>query len=186
MEIIESARRRRDARRMAEFHIRIFLRGFSDKGLMTERIGKNQIATLIYKVESRLFAFRKFGNPRFHDKLIGIKSHFFNRSPCRVNKVLIIGRGFIMQTNKPNLNLSSPSPQEAKEAATPKPITKERATVRNLFFMILSPYVRDFFTGLNFNAFVFLYFVFCIDAFSFCQSQTAPVLSNRYYRNAAF
>ena len=91
---------RRRPRSVAELYVRFFLSRLEHPLFVTEGIGKNHVAAVIDKVKRRIFTLDEFGNIRFHHQLIVLQTHFFRGGFRSVDEILVIGGGFVVQTNK--------------------------------------------------------------------------------------
>ena len=90
---------------MAELNVRIFLCRFDQIIFMTETVGKNDIATVVGEFARFLIAFVTFGNSGNDNDLFVFKSEGFLRNFHCVDKVLIVSRVFVVQTDKTDFDV---------------------------------------------------------------------------------
>ena len=84
---------------MAETNVFIFFRSLDHEIFMAERIGKNNLAALVYKVLRFIIAFRSFRNSRNEFELIFLKPLIFDGPIHRFDKVFVISGGFVVESN---------------------------------------------------------------------------------------
>ena len=89
------------ARRVAELNFGEFPCSLQNVFLMTEGIGKDDVAALVCKVGSRVVAVVVLGDARLHDELGAL---LFAGGLDRVDEILVVCRIFIMQGDEADLD----------------------------------------------------------------------------------
>ncbi len=97
MEIRDVFGMSRSAGSVIELNVGFFFRGFEYMRLVTERVGKDGLATLAYKVDSRLVALFVFRNVGLDHKIRALNFASFLH---RVDKVFIVRRSLAVQADK--------------------------------------------------------------------------------------